>query len=93
MVLTLAVTAYVLSIKKRSYLAAGVLSAVGIMGTIHILSFLGDFNYVMFPGPIVALVLRRVVLVLGIAKGIERYTDGSINGVTCVPNGRAQHVG
>ncbi|MDQ3888442.1 MAG: hypothetical protein M3251_04130 [Thermoproteota archaeon] len=66
----LAIMAFIISIKKRSYLVAGLLSAAGIISTIHLLSFLGDFNTIVFPGPIVGFIFSLMILGLGVAKDV-----------------------
>ena len=67
----LSAAAFALSVKKRSYRVAGLLLATGIISTTHIMTFLGDFSIIVFPGPIVGFIFRLVILGLGVAKGIE----------------------
>ena len=68
--LALAVTAFVVSWRHRSYLVAGLLIAAGIIYTVHLAPFLGDHSVISFPGPIVGLLFGHVILGLGVAKGI-----------------------
>jgi hypothetical protein len=67
----LSAAAFALSRKKRSYLVPGLLLATGIISTTHIMTFLGDFSIITFPGPIVGFIFGLVILGLGVAKSIE----------------------
>jgi hypothetical protein len=69
--LTLAGAAFGISSNHRSFLVAGLLSATGILYTIHLAPFLGDHSIIAFPGPVVGLFIGHLILALEIVKGIE----------------------
>jgi hypothetical protein len=65
--IALAVAAFVVSWKQRSFLVAGLLAASGI---ILMILPLANMNFVI-PGPIIGVVVGLVILGLGVAKGIR----------------------
>jgi hypothetical protein len=89
----LSATAFALSVKKRSYLVPALLLATGIISTTHVMTFLGDFSIIVFPGPIVGFIFGLVILGLGVAKGVETARMVAATAATGTPNGRAQHEG
>ena len=66
-VIPLAVAAFVISWKQRSYLVAGLLAASGVL--LMILP-LANMNFVI-PGPIIGVVVGLSIVGLGITKGIR----------------------
>ena len=68
--IALSVAAFVLSLKKRSYMVAGLLAAGGIIFMIPAVTALGDFSVVVFPGPILGVLFGLLMLGLGVAKGV-----------------------
>jgi hypothetical protein len=68
--LALSVAAFVVSWRQPSYLVTGLLSAAGIIYTVHLAPFLGDHTVMAFPGPVVGLFFGHAILALGVAKGI-----------------------
>ncbi len=77
--LALSVAAFIVSWRHRSYLLAGLLTAAGIIYTIHLAPFLGDHSIIAFPGPVVGLFFGHVILGLGVAKGIgSAKTAGAV---------------
>jgi hypothetical protein len=65
--ITLAVAAFVVSWKQRSFLVAGLLAASGI---ILMILPLANMNFVI-PGPIIGVVVGLAIFGLGVAKGIR----------------------
>jgi hypothetical protein len=66
-VIVLAVAAFVISWKQRSFVVAGLLAAGGI-----ILMILPSANMnFMFPGPVIGLIVGLVIFGLGLTKGIK----------------------
>jgi hypothetical protein len=68
--IVLAVAAFVLSLKQRSFLVAGLLAASGIIFMIPALIATGYFAVIVFPGPILGVIFGLAVLGLGVAKGV-----------------------
>jgi hypothetical protein len=66
-VILLAVAAFVISWKQRSFVVAGLLGASGI---ILMILPLANMNFV-FPGPIIGVIVGLVILGLGVTKGIK----------------------
>jgi hypothetical protein len=66
-VISLAVAAFVISWKQRSFVVAGLLGASGI---ILMILPLANMNFV-FPGPIIGVIVGLVILGLGVTKGIK----------------------
>lgn len=64
------VAAFALSWGQRSYIMAGLLSAAGILYSLHIGPFLGDHSAIAMVGPLTGLIVGHIILALGIAKGI-----------------------
>jgi hypothetical protein len=66
-VILLAVAAFVISWKQRSFVVAGLLGASGIILMIFPLA---NMNFV-FPGPIIGVIVGLVILGLGVTNGIK----------------------
>ena len=65
----LAVAAFVLSWKQRSYLVAGLLAVSGIIGMIPGLIATGSLAVIVVPGPIYGVIYGLGIIGLGVAKG------------------------
>ncbi len=74
--IVLATAAFVVSWKQRSLLLAGLLAASGVTGIIAGVINTGYFAVIVFPGPILGAIIGVVILVLGVAKGIETLQAG-----------------
>jgi hypothetical protein len=72
-----ATAAFVLSWKQRSLLVAGLLAASGVTGIIAGMINTEYFAVIIFPGPILGVIIGVVILGLGVAKGIETVRIGS----------------
>lgn len=70
-VIVLTATSFALSWRRKSFLLAGLLAATGAAGLIYGLIVTGLFAVVVFPGPIIGVIIGIGVLGLGVAKGIE----------------------
>jgi hypothetical protein len=68
--IVLAVAAFVLSLKQRSFLVAGLLAASGIIFMIPALIATGYLTVIVFPGPIYGVIFGLAILGLGVAKGV-----------------------
>jgi hypothetical protein len=70
--LVLAIAAFVVSWRHRSFLVAGLLGLSGIFVMIPTLIALADINFavIAIPGPILGVILGKVMLGLGVAKGV-----------------------
>ena len=68
--IALAVEAFVLSLKKRSYVVAGLLAASGIMFMIPALIATGYLAFIVVPGPILGVLFGLLIFGLGVVKGI-----------------------
>jgi hypothetical protein len=71
-----ATAAFVLSWKQRSLLVAGLLAASGVTGIIAGMINTEYFAVIIFPGPILGVIIGVVILGLGVAKGIETVQAG-----------------
>ena len=69
--IVLATVAFVVSWKQRSLLVSGLLAASGVTGIIAGIINTEFFAVLMFPGPILGVIIGLVILGLGVAKGIE----------------------
>ena len=69
--IALSVAAFVLSLKKRSYVVAGLLAAGGIIYMIAAVTALGDFSVIVVPGPILGVLFGLLIFGLGVAKGVR----------------------
>lgn len=67
--IALSVAAFVLSLKKRSYVVAGLLAASGIIYMMPAVTALGDFSVIVVPGPILGVLFGLLIFGLGAAKG------------------------
>lgn len=64
------VAAFSLSWKRRSYLVAGLLTAAGILYTVHLGPFLGDHSIITIVGPVIGIIIGHVILALGLVIGV-----------------------
>lgn len=69
--IVLATAAFVVSWKQRSFLVAGLLAASGITGIIAGIINTGYFAVIVFPGPILGVIIGLWIFGLGVAKGID----------------------
>jgi hypothetical protein len=69
--IALAVAAFVLSLKKRSYVVAGLLAASGVMFMIPALIATGYLAVIVVPGPILGVLFGLLIFGLGVAKGVS----------------------
>ena len=69
--IALSVAAFVLPLKKRSYVVAGLLAAGGIIYMIPAVTALGDFSVIVVPGPILGVLFGLLIFGLGVAKGVR----------------------
>jgi hypothetical protein len=69
--IALAVAAFVLSLKKRSYVVAGLLAASGVMFMIPALIATGYLAVIVVPGPILGVLFGLLIFGLGVAKGVR----------------------
>lgn len=68
--IVLAVAAFVLSLKQRLFLVAGLLAASGIIFMMPALIATGYLAVIVFPGPIYGVIFGLAILGLGVAKGV-----------------------
>jgi hypothetical protein len=76
----LATGAFVVSWKQRSFLVAGLLAASGIIFMISALVATGFFAVIVFPGPILGVIIGLGIFGLGVAKSIG--TAGIVTAVS-----------
>jgi hypothetical protein len=76
----LAIGAFAVSWKQRSFLVAGLLAASGIIFMISALVATGFFAVIVFPGPILGVIIGLSIFGLGAAKSIR-----TTRAVTAVP--------
>jgi hypothetical protein len=69
-IIVLAAAAFVVSWKQKSYLVAGLLAASGVTGIIAGVINTQYFAVIMFPGPILGVIIGLGILGVGVAKGI-----------------------
>lgn len=69
--IALAVAAFVLSLKKRSYVVSGLLAASGVMFMIPALIATGYLAFIVVPGPILGVLFGLLIFGLGVAKGVR----------------------
>jgi hypothetical protein len=74
--IVLATAAFVVSWKQRALLLAGLLAASGVSGIIAGVINTGYFAVIVFPGPILGVVIGFGILGLGVTKGIETLQAG-----------------
>jgi len=67
----LAAAAFVVSLKQRSFVVAGLLAASGVIFVIPAVIATGYFAVIVFPGPIIGVMFGLGILGLGVAKGIR----------------------
>lgn len=70
-IVALTVAAFALSWKKRSFLLAGLLAAVGAVGLVYGMIVADLFSEIVFPGPIIGVYIGIGVLGLAVVKGVE----------------------
>lgn len=68
--IVLAVAAFVMSLKRRSYLVGGLLAAGGIAFMTPAVTALGDFSVIVVPGPILGVIFGLSIFGLGVAKTV-----------------------
>ena len=68
--MVIAVAAFAVSLKKRSYLVGGMLAASGIAFMMPAVTALGDFSVIVFPRPILGVIFGLAIFGLGVAKTI-----------------------
>jgi hypothetical protein len=73
-VIALAVAAFVISWKQRSFVVAVLLAAGGI---ILMILPIANMNF-MFPGPIIGLIVGLIIFGLGVTKGIETARTATV---------------
>ena len=66
--IVLAVAAFVMSLKRRSYLVGGLLAAGGVAFMMPAVTALGDFSVIVIPGPILGVIFGLSIFGLGLAK-------------------------
>ncbi len=76
--LVLAIGAFVVSWKQRSYLIGGLLAASGIIFTVSALVATGFFAVIAVPGPILGIVIGLGIFGLGVAKSTRTATASVI---------------
>ena len=67
----LATVAFAVSRNQRSFLLAGLLVATGMVGLVYGLIVTRFFSAIIFPGPIIGLIIGVGIIGLGAAKGME----------------------
>lgn len=72
----LATTAYAVSWNQRWFLVAGLLVASGMVGLVYGLIVTGFFSIIVFPGPIIGVIIGVGIIGLGAVKGIETARAG-----------------
>lgn len=68
--IALAAAAFAVSWKQRSFLVSGLLAASGIMFMTPALIATGYLAFIVFPGPIIGVILGLAIFGLGVAKGV-----------------------
>lgn len=76
-VIVLTAASFALSWRRRSFLLAGLLAATGAVGLIYGLIVTELFAVIVFPGPIIGVIIGIGVLGLGIAKSVEAARLGN----------------
>ena len=74
----LSAAAFVVSWKQRSFLVAGLLAASGIMFMTPALIATGYLAVIVFPGPIIGVIIGLGIFGLGVAKGIRTARAAAI---------------
>ena len=74
--IVLAIAAVAVSWKQRSFAVAGLLAATGIVGLVYGLIVTQFFEVIVFPGPVIGVIIGVMVLGLGVAKGMEAAWSG-----------------
>jgi len=67
----LAAAAFVVSGKQRSFVVAGLLAASGVIFMIPALIATGYLAVIVFPGPVLGVIIGLGIFGLGVAKGIR----------------------
>lgn len=68
--IALAVAAFAVSWKQRSFLVSGLLAASGVVFMVPALIATGYLSFIVFPGPVIGVILGVVMFGLGVAKGV-----------------------
>jgi hypothetical protein len=76
--IALSVAAFVISLKQRSFLVAGLLAASGVIFMIPAIMATGYFAVIEFPGPILGVIFGLAIFGLGVAKGVRTATAVTI---------------
>jgi hypothetical protein len=69
--IALALAAFVMSWKQKSFPVAGLLAASGAILMIPGLIATGYLSIIVFPGPILGVIFGLIIFALGVAKGIR----------------------
>ena len=67
--IALNVAVFVLSLRKKSFIVAGLLGAAGVVFMVPAIIAMGDFSAIAVPGPIFGVIFGLAILGLGAAKG------------------------
>ncbi|MEO9296204.1 MAG: hypothetical protein ABI347_11485 [Nitrososphaera sp.] len=67
--IALSVAAFVLSLRKKSYIVAGLMVATGVTFMVPAVIAMGDFSAIAIPGPILGVLFGAAIIGLGVAKG------------------------
>jgi hypothetical protein len=78
--IVLAVAAFIVSWKQKSFPVAGLLAASGIIFIMPALIATGFLTVIVFPGPILGVIFGLLIFGLGVAKGIR-----TVGAVTVAP--------
>lgn len=81
-VILLATAAFAMSWHQRSFLVAGLLVASGMVGLLYGLIVTGFFSTIVFPGPIIGVIIGFAIIGLGAAKWMENAPIGSKTATT-----------
>ncbi|MGI0019595.1 MAG: hypothetical protein ACREAY_03905 [Nitrososphaera sp.] len=74
--IVMAMVAFIVSWKQRSFLVAGLLAASGVTGLAYGLIVTEFFAVIVFPGPVLGFIIGLGLLGLGGAKSIEAARAG-----------------
>lgn len=67
--IALSAAAFVLSLRKKSFIVAGLLAAAGVTFMVPAIIAMGDFSAIAVPGPIFGVIFGLAILGRGAAKG------------------------
>ena len=74
-VVVLAISAFVVSRERRSFVVAGLLALIGVVGVVYALIRTEFLTATSFPGPIFGLILGIPILGLAIAEAVGATRD------------------